>query len=190
MTTDRVSMTNNPAFTAVPLLTHFTRASRSGDALDNLAAILRDGVIRGSTRMIPGKHPTVCMFDAPLTELSGLLTRKNRHRYEPFGVAFEKRYAFTRGARPVIYMPLAEGRRLLAEGELWRVVAIDLRREPPVDWTFEREWRVPGELRLPDGGAVALVEGWRDVDEIYDRFDGAPPCAGVIPLAHLFGSAR
>ncbi len=86
-------------------------------------------------------------------------------------------------------------------GAWWRAVetivdlvdvapSLDLRREPPVDWTFEREWRVPGELRLPDGGAVALVEGWRDVDEIYDRFDGAPPCAGVIPLAHLFGSAR
>jgi hypothetical protein len=183
-------MTAAPEFAAVPLLTHFTRASRGGDALDNLAAILRDGMIRGSSRMIPGRQATVCLFDAPLAELSGLLARKNRHRYQPFGVALEKRYAFAMGARPVIYLPLAEGRRLLPEAELWRVVAIDLRRDPPVDWTFEREWRVPGELRLPARGAVALVEGWRDVEEIYDRFDGAPPCAGVIPLANLFGSTR
>jgi len=183
-------MTIDPKFTAAPLLTHFTRASRTGDALDNLTAILRDGIIRGSSRMIAGKQPTVCMFDAPIAELSRLLTRPNRHRYEPFGVALEKRYAFAMGARPVVYIPLAEARRILAEGELWRVVAIDLRHDPPVDWTFEREWRVPGELRLPARGAVALVEGWRDVEEIYDRFDGAPPCAGVIPLGNLFGSAR
>ena len=183
-------MTTDPKFSSAPLLTHFTRASRAGDALDNLASILRDGIIRGSSRMIAGRQPTVCMFDAPLAELSRLLNRLNRRRYQPFGVALEKHYAFAMGARPVIYIPLAEARRILPDGELWRVVAIDLGRDPPIDWTFEREWRVPGELRLPARGAVALVEGWRDVEEIYDRFDGAPPCAGVIPLANLFGSAR
>jgi hypothetical protein len=181
-------MTAETRFAAAPMLTHFTRASRAGDALDNLAAILRDGIVRGSSRMIAGKQPTVCLFDAPLAEMSQLLSRLNRRRYQPFGVALEKRYAFAMGARPVVYLPLAEARRILPDAELWRVVAIDLRRDPPIDWTFEREWRVPGELRLPGHGAVALVEGWRDVDEIYDRFDGSPPCAGVIPLADLFGS--
>ena len=43
---------------------------------------------------------------------------------------------------------------------------------PPVDWTSEREWRVRGDLALPPRGAVALVESWRDADEIYERFDG------------------
>ena len=117
MTTAPVSMTNNPAFTAVPLLTHFTRASRSGDALDNLRRDFARGVIRGSTRMIRGKHPAVCLFDAPLAELSGLLTPRNRRRYEPFGVAVDKRYAFTMGARPVIYMPLAEAPAILDADE-------------------------------------------------------------------------
>ena len=37
--------------------------------------------------------------------------------------------------------------------------------------------------------AAALVESWKDVDEIFDRFNGRPPCAGVIPLAEMFGSA-
>jgi hypothetical protein len=140
--------------------------------------------------MIPGNLPAVCLFDAPLTELVGLLARRNRHRYQPFGIALEKRYAFARGARPVIYMPLAEARRLLPEAELWRVASLDLGRDPPVDWTFEREWRAPDHLRLPDRGAVALVEGWRDVEAIYDRFDGSPPCAGVLPLTNLFGSPQ
>lgn len=171
------------------MLTHFTRASRAGDALDNLVEILRGGVIRGASRMVRGKSPAVCLFDAPLSELSGLLARKNRHRYQPFGVALERRYAFQMGARPVIYMPWPEACGILAADEMWRVVALDLAAAAPVDWTSEREWRVRGDLALPPRGAVALVESWRDADEIYERFDGAPPCAGVIPLKDLFGAA-
>jgi len=172
---------------ATGLLTHFTRASRSGDALDNLVTILRQQTIDGSARMILTKQSVVCLFDAPITELKHLLSRKNRHRYQPFGIAVDKRYAFAQGARPVIYMPLREARQMLPEAELCRVMALDLRRTPPIDWTFEREWRVRDQLVLPERGAVALVETWRDVDEIYDRFDGAPPCAGVVPLEDLFG---
>jgi len=183
-------MTTAPKLAATPMLTHFTRASANGDALDNLTAILRDRIIYGSSRMIPGKQPAVCLFDAPVAELFGLLARKNRHRYQPFGVALERRYAFSVGARPVIYMPLEEARGLLPASELWRVMSLDLASDPQIDWTFEREWRVAGDLRLPNDGAVALVEGWRDVEAIYDRFDGAPPCVGVIPLNDLFGSAR
>jgi len=137
--------------------------------------------------MIIGKRPTVCLFDAPIAELRRLLTRANRRRYQPFGIALDKSYAFACGARPVIYMPLTEARRMLAEEELWRVVALDPGHNPPIDWTFEREWRVRDQLALPPRGAVALVETWRDVDEIYDRFDGTPPCAGVVPLEDLFG---
>ena len=81
----------------------------------------------------------------------------------------------------------AEG--LLAPGERWRVVALELERDAPVDWSYEREWRLAGDLALPAGRAVALVESWRDADEIYDRFQGQPPCAGVIPLRELFGTS-
>ena len=93
------------------------------------------------------------------------------------------------GARPVIYLPWSEACQMLDERELWRVVAIDLNQTPPLDWTFEREWRIAEQLKLPGAGTVALVETWRDVDDLYDRFKGAPPCAGIIPLRDLFGSA-
>ncbi|HKV53751.1 MAG TPA: hypothetical protein VJN94_03830 [Candidatus Binataceae bacterium] len=170
------------------MLTHFTRRSPEGDAADNLAAILRSGAIRGSTRMVRGRRAVVSLFDAPLAELDRLLARGNRHRYETFGIAVDKRYAFRMGARPVIYMPWPEACRMLAPDQLWRVVAIDLGRTPPLDWTFEREWRIADELKLPRRGAVALVESWRDVDDIYERFGGEPPCAGIIPLKDLFAS--
>jgi hypothetical protein len=171
------------------MLTHFTRRSAAGDAMDNLVTILRSGKIRGSTRMVRTGREVVCLFDAPLSELNRLLVRENRRRYEPFGIALDKRYAFVMGARPVIYMPWLEACQMLDERELWRVVAIDLAQTPPLDWTFEREWRVAEDLKLPSEGAVALVETWRDVDELYERFHGAPPCAGIIPLKDLFGSA-
>ncbi|HJU11313.1 MAG TPA: hypothetical protein VJ728_10570 [Candidatus Binataceae bacterium] len=170
------------------MLTHFTRRSTASDALDNLVAILRTGIVRGSRRMVRTKRAVVCLFDAPWSELNRLLVPDNRRRYEPFGIAVDKRYAFAMGARPVIYLPWLEACRMLDEHELWRVVGIDLEHTPPLDWTFEREWRIPEQLRLPDQGTVALVESWRDVDELYDRFDGTPPCAGIIPLRSLFGS--
>jgi hypothetical protein len=177
------------AFAALPMLTHFTRAAGTKSAIDNLDAILRDGVIRGATRLIRGQRPVVCLCDATVSELGRLLVRSNRRRYEPFGVALDKRYAFGMGARPVLYMPWREARQILAEEEWWRVAAIDLDRNPPIDWSFEREWRVAGDLRLPPRAAVALVESWRDADELYDRFDGKPPCAGVIPIKDLPGFA-
>ncbi len=138
--------------------------------------------------MMTGGHRGVCLFDAPPHELGHLLTPRNRRRYEPFGVAVDKRYAFTIGARPVIYIPANEAASILDEDEMWRVVSIDLNRNPPIDWTFEREWRVLGDLALAPQLSVALVASWRDVDEIYERFDGKPPCAGVIPLGEIFES--
>ncbi|HYB91032.1 MAG TPA: hypothetical protein VEC38_08305 [Candidatus Binataceae bacterium] len=170
------------------MLTHFTRASETARAIDNLISILRTGVIRGGRRMVRGGKPAVCMFDVPLAELRTLLVRRNRRRYQPFGIAVDRRYAFRMGARPVIYMPWREARDVLPSAEFWRVVNMEYDRTPPIDWSFEREWRVRGDLPIPERLCAALVETWRDADEIYDRFAGRPPCAGVIPLSELFGA--
>jgi len=171
---------------SAPTLAHFTRAAGKSSAMDNLARILEAKTIRGATRMLLGARRGVCLFDAPLSDLGHLLTPRNRRRYEPFGIAIDKRYAFAMGARPVIYMPSAEAAAILEDNELWRVVSIDMTRNPPIDWTFEREWRLLGDLPLEAKFSVALVENWRDVEEIYDRFDGKPPCAGVIPIGEIF----
>ncbi len=177
------------AFAPFSMLTHFTRAAGTSRAIDNLDAILRGGVIRAASRSVRGGRPVVCLFDATVGELGRLLVRSNRRRYEPFGVALDKRYAFGLGARPVLYMPWREAREIVSEEEWWRVAAIELDRNPPIDWSFEREWRVAGDLRLAPRAAVALVENWHDADELYDRFDGDPPCAGVIPIKDLPGFA-
>jgi hypothetical protein len=176
-----------------PMLTHFTRASKTASAMDNLLAIIEQGVVRGARRMIRGTRPVVSLFDAPFAELRTLLNRQNRRRYEPFGIAINKRYAFRNGARPVIYLPWREAKELLPPAELWRVVTIEIGTEmamdrtPAVDWTHEREWRVAGDLALESRYFSALVANWRDADVIFDHFGGHPPCAGVIPLDAVFG---
>ncbi|MGO9060986.1 MAG: hypothetical protein ACLQU2_26930 [Candidatus Binataceae bacterium] len=168
------------------MLTHFTRASHPSAAIDNLVGILTAGIVRASTRMIRTKRPVVCFFDAPFEHLARVLDRSSPRRYEPFGIAVSKRYAFEMGARPVIYLPWQEAVALLPRDELWRVVRLDMGRQPAIDWTFEREWRLAGDLGLAAAETVVLVEDWRDADEIYERFDGHPPCAGVLPLKSLF----
>ncbi|MGO9602008.1 MAG: hypothetical protein ACLQAT_01145 [Candidatus Binataceae bacterium] len=175
--------------TSAAVLTHFTRAARTSSAIDNLVSILTDGVIRGGRRMVRGGKPAVCLFDIALPGLRTVLVRENRRRYEPFGIAVDRRYAFKMGARPVIYLPWREAREVVAPAEHWRVVSMEADRNPPVDWTYEREWRIQGDLAVTPDLCVALVESWHDVDEIYDRFDGHPPCAGVISLRDLFGTA-
>jgi hypothetical protein len=175
------------AIAAGAMLTHFTRASKSASAIDNLISILEDGVIRGGRRMVRGGARAVCMFDVPLGSLGSILVRENRRRYEAFGLAIDRRYAFRNGARPVIYLPWREARELVAPAEHWRVVSLEIDRKHPVDWTHEREWRIAGDLRIEPRSCAALVESWRDADEIYHRFAGHPPCAGVIPLSELFG---
>lgn len=171
-----------------PMLTHFTRASARAGALDNLVAILGQGALRAGTRMVRGKRPVVCLFDATLGEIAAALNLRNRRRYEPFGIALDKRYAFRMGTRPVIYLPWREAERLLPATELWRVVRLEMDRAPGIDWSFEREWRICGDLPFAPRQAVALVESWREVEEVYDRFGGHPPCAGVIPLREVFAA--
>ncbi|HTY55212.1 MAG TPA: hypothetical protein VMB26_08430, partial [Candidatus Binataceae bacterium] len=56
------------------------------------------------------------------------------------------------------------------------------------DWSFEREWRIAGDLPIDVRHAVALVESWHDAEVVFEQFDGRPPCAGVIPLREVFGS--
>jgi hypothetical protein len=57
---------------SAPILTHFTRASKTASALDNLLAILEQENERGARRMIRGGRPAVSLFDASFPELGGL----------------------------------------------------------------------------------------------------------------------
>ena len=63
---------------------------------------------------------------------------------------FPKRYVYNAGGRPVIYEDAEVAERMLPDKrDWWRIVKFDLsNKKKVVDWTHEREWRVPGRIRL------------------------------------------
>jgi hypothetical protein len=107
-------------------------------------------------------------------------------RYRFYGIALSKRVVFDAGGRPVIYLPDAEGIWIPAD-EKWRQV----RYEPPqVDFTHEREWRVPGDLdlrKLPRGLYVIVwsASEAREITKFVTPL--TPKILGILPMEHISG---
>jgi len=72
----------------------------------------------------------------------------------------------------------------LPEDQKWRHVRFE---HPNVDWTFEREWRVPEKLSLKDvPGIYVLVWGAAEAKEILTLdFPLKNKIRGVLPMEHL-----
>lgn len=155
-------------------LTHLTRADLSGErelpAIEVLFKILSDGFIRGSstaTGYIVGTRTAACFVDAPPYSLCETIDFERdlakvkgttRVRYEPFGLMFSKRDVYYQGGRPVIYDDTQSAKQYLPEREWWRIVDLDLRdQENIVDFTHEREWRVPERFEFDIANATVLV---------------------------------
>jgi hypothetical protein len=147
-------------------LIHFTgRKDNLEDAYYRLKNILSEGLIRGGKGTIKGEYPCVCFTEAPphfLTE--GLVNLHNYGRYAKFGVIFEKNTIFKKGGRPVIYQLDSEF-DLLPKSLQWRHVRYEPDKNPPIDFTWEREWRIYcKELKLLPYEAAAIVPNklWAD----------------------------
>ncbi|UCV23258.1 hypothetical protein [Ferribacterium limneticum] len=107
---------------------------------------------------ICGSRPAVCFQDAPLIGICQNVFYEQKHkennaglktRYRAVGVALPKDYAYCKGARPVIYDKTAEAKQYLPKDQWWRIVNFDLtNKDSFVDWTHEREWRVPGNFNF------------------------------------------
>lgn len=74
---------------------------------------------------------------------------KGKVRYNAFGIRFNKVWIYKMGGRPVIYEEKELMKSILPKDEYWRIVNYDLNnREYMIDWTHEREWRVPGNIEF------------------------------------------
>lgn len=134
-------------------ITHLTRGKTSKEAFENLWKILVDKKLEGSsnTGFINGKRKAVCLQELPLQAMAeNLLYERSlgdKIRYSPFGIRFSKQFIYKNGGRPVIYEDKNVMKKLLPEEEYWRIVDLKLADiEAYIDWTHEREWRVPDEL--------------------------------------------
>ena len=130
-------------------LIHFTKGRDREDAYQTLKLILQQRRLLGSARLVRGSIPCICFSEAPLISLEhGLINDAGFTRYAPFGVLFSKSFIFARGGRPVISQPDAEF-HLLPEALRWRHVRFEPTGDSPIDFTWEREWRLPvDELRF------------------------------------------
>ena len=166
-------------------LVHLTRASEIEgvklSAVDVLLKILRERKIIGSTTekgFIRGKRSAVCFQDAPLYSIAQNLKfekelseeQHTRHRYSGCGLVFSKYYLFQNGCRPVIYDKVDEGKAYISESELYRLVSFDISNTKNiVDWSHEREWRMPGDFEFKINWSAILLETKEDYREFIQK---------------------
>ena len=146
-------------------IVHLTKPSieegTKHNSLINLLRILKSRTIFGSTTetgFIIGNTPAVCFQDIPLHYLEKNLKyekhlRENssnkKIRYSSTGLIFSKPYIYAKKGRPVIYESTQKAKRILPPSEYWRIVNFDLSdTKNIVDWTHEREWRIPGDFKF------------------------------------------
>jgi hypothetical protein len=182
-------------------VTHLTRpAVIDGERLQASAVLVRilmDRRIRGSTTasgFIVGDRPAVCFQDAPLPWLAQNLWYERKYReenavekvrYAAFGLLFNKEYIYRKGGRPVVYDRTAAAKLYLPREEWWRIVNFDLTNDESfIDWTHEREWRLPGDLEFELDECIVLVAGEVGYHLFVER---ARAQAGVDLIAEIKG---
>ena len=146
-------------------LTHFTSPRENWqEACGRLAGILEARTIRAGDGNVRGGHTCVCFTEAPLASLPGrLVNPDNYSRYAPFGIILEKAWLFERGGRPVIYQTPAEYGELPSSHQ-WRHVRYEPAAQPPIDFSWEREWRIRGDVVFQpnDISIVVPTQEWAD----------------------------
>jgi hypothetical protein len=153
-------------------LIHFTKGVDGKNAFEVLIRILQEKRLLGSTGFVKGGIPCVSFTETPVDILAaGLDHAKGTERYSAFGLRFAKTHIFAAGGRPVIYQPDAEYAFLPPELQ-WRHVRFDPQSEPPVDWTWEREWRLAGEgLNFSEREVEVVVPDQAAADQLRKRIE-------------------
>ncbi len=153
----------------------------SHSAFDTLVRILKEQRIRGSRRLIRGAESVVCLTECIPRELQHLIEwRKGlvRWNFEPYGLAFERKSLFELGAKPVIY----------AVKEAFADLSPDLKHlfqcqnHGDKQWTFEREWRIKGDLCFADfdpRDVVVIVATHAEAAVIQEQFGYKAALAGI-----------
>lgn len=128
-------------------VTHFIRGVSKDAAYDVLISILDEGALRGSTRYVRGCHRCVCLTESPVDQFGRNFGRwfGNRLPFQPFGIQFSKQWISHHGGRPVIYQRDAHYPSLPHDLRPFHVT-YEPNRNPPVDFSWEREWRVHAGL--------------------------------------------
>ena len=147
-------------------VTHLTKEAKIDgkdlSALEVLVKILKEKKLKGSTTK-SGFIVGNIIYQEELEENS----KNPKVRYRPFGLSFDKQYIYEKGGRPVIYDKTNEAKEYLTREQYWRIVSYDLSDDDKIiDWTHEREWRVPGDLKFNLGQVSVVVKDYDDYQEL------------------------
>lgn len=146
-------------------LIHFTKGDRAETAFKTLRKIIEERILLGASGCIKGGFNCVCFSEAPPESLSdGLVNPKHYSKYCPFGVMVQKRWLYLQGGRPVIYQSQGEY-EALPDDLRWRHVRYEPDKDPPIDFSWEREWRIHcNSLEINPGVASVVVPdaSWAD----------------------------
>jgi len=180
-------------------LTHLTKDGfvngKAASAMDVLIEILRAKKLVGGTGYVVGTTTAVCFQESPPLALAQNLYFEDKAgvpvsqkaRYTGLGVMFSKILVYQAGGRPVVYEETGKAKNMLPSDEHWRIVKLDYSNlSEIVDWTHEREWRVPREYEfdLKDVTVVLLRDAYR---EFVERVQALEPnflseIAGIVTL--------
>lgn len=154
-------------------------------AFQVLKEILASGILRGGLGYVKGNRPAVCFSEIPLSAIHQFAhpPSSENARYRFYGLALSKKTIFEAGGRPVIYLPDNEANWIPAD-EKWRHVRFEY---GTVDWTHEREWRVPGDLDLRKVAGLYVIV-WSAPESAEVATFHTPLRAqirGVLPMEHL-----
>lgn len=161
------------------LLFHFTHSSNKESASAVLRKILYEGRLKGSSVWSHGQN-CVCFTEAPIQELNSIFSlveiaasKKERPRYEPYGIGVSKRWLFAKGGRPVIY-DHPDTFALFTEDQKYRFIPYDPVRG--IDFTWEREWRIKVDhLELYPRETLVIVPTSEEAFElVYELADIEP----------------
>jgi hypothetical protein len=133
-------------------LVHWIKGETEAAAFLTLRTIVSELRILGSNGHIRGGFNCVCFTEAPEAAFHQMAGR-----YFPFGIRVSKQWLFSLGGRPVIYQRANEY-ELLAQEHRWRHVRYEPDQVPPIDFSWEREWRINCDaLTLPAEEATVVV---------------------------------
>ena len=160
-----------------PFLVHLTKNDPPDEfsplsAKDNLDLILHEKTLRAYNHFclfspalnnenndIRDKFKVVCFTETPISQIDILLTKLAGRNFkpEPYGLVFKKKYIREQGGNPALYVtgdlshPLwllykeAKERRFSDDNKL---LALVNKCDEAVDFHWEREWRIVGNLEF------------------------------------------
>lgn len=179
-----------------PFLVHLTRDDVEFSAKDVLQQILDDKELRACSftycffgkdlsakdESLQGKFKVVCFTETPLNQIDMLLKRVEGKSIDlqPYGLVFKKEYVRRAGGNPVLYMskdlarllwPLYnKGAKEQFSDKENSLLALVSKCDEDFDFSWEREWRIVGNLEFNFNGIYCGLCLEKDISYFEKRY--------------------